>query len=347
MITIYIVLAILIFGLLITVHEFGHFLTAKLSGVRVNEFAIGMGPAILKKQKGETLYALRLFPIGGYCAMEGEDSDSDDPKAFGGKPVWKRILIVVAGSLMNLISGFLVLIIIFSTIAGIYVPTISSFEEGFPYSGEQGLLPGDQIIKIDGYYTIQYSDIQMMLNRNADRPRDITLLRDGQKVVLKDFTLEPREYLTDGEMKLRYGITFQQVPTELSFGDRLSVAFKSGSNMIKIVWMTLGDLLTGGVSTKDLTGPIGIATVISDTAKESMPNMWYLVAFISINLGVMNMLPLPALDGGRLIFLLIELVRRKPVNPKYENYVHLAGLAAFMLLMVYVAFNDVMRLIGK
>ncbi len=341
MIFIYILLAILLFGLLVAVHEFGHFITAKLTGVRVNEFAIGMGPAILKKQGKETLYALRLLPFGGYCAMEGENGDSDDARAFTARPIWARFIIVVAGSLMNLIAGFLVLLILFAPIKEWATPAVESVSSETALS-EQSLMPGDVIKEVDGYRVYIFGDIRTGMLRGADDGEyNITVLRDGKEVELRGLRF------VQGEAAENTGSIIEFKIEKSTFLGKVKYTFQNGTNLVRLVFVGLSDLLSGGVSKDDMAGPVGIGKIMVDTAKVSMSSLWYLLAFISINLGVMNLLPLPALDGGRLLFILIELIFRKPVPQKYEGYVHVAGFVLLMLLMVLITYNDIANIFFK
>lgn len=329
----------LLFGALVAVHEFGHFITAKLSGVRVNEFSIGMGPALIKKQFGETLYSLRVLPFGGFCAMEGEDAASDDPRAFNSRPVLYRILIVLAGSIMNLIAGFVVLAIVFAPIRQWYTPTVSSIETKSQMP-DNSLRAGDTVKAVDGYNVYIYSDIFVGLSRGGeDGAYDIEVIRDGESVMLQDV-----RFLETGEESLEGGYTINFVIEDTSFWGKTKYVAQNAINLVRLVKVGLVDLLTGAVSRDDLSGPIGIGKMMVDTAKTSMSSLWYLLAFISINLGVMNLLPLPALDGGRFVFLVVELIRGKPVSPKYEGYIHAAGLAILMLLMVFVTYNDLIKI---
>ncbi len=329
----------LLFGALVAVHEFGHFITAKLSKVRVNEFSIGMGPALIKKQFGETLYSLRVLPFGGFCAMEGEDSESDDPRAFNSRPVLYRILIVLAGSIMNLIAGFVVLTIVFAPIRQWYTPTVSSIEAKSKMP-DNSLRAGDTIKAVDGYNVYIYSDIFVGLSRGGeDGAYDIEVIRDGESITLRDV-----RFLETGEESSDGGYTINFVIEDTSFWGKTKYVVQNGINLVRLVKVGLVDLVTGSVSRDDLSGPIGIGKMMVDTAKTSMASLWYLLAFISINLGVMNLLPLPALDGGRFVFLVVELIRGKPVPPKYEGYIHAAGLALLMLLMVFVTYNDVIKI---
>lgn len=340
MVGIYIVLAVLLFGALVAIHEFGHFITAKLSGVRVNEFAVGMGPAIIKKQIGETLYSLRILPFGGFCAMEGEDSESEDPRAFGSRPVIFRILIVTAGSIMNLLAGFLVLALVFAPVKEWYIPTVAnvSAPSGTEIS-ENSLLAGDRITAVDGYNVYLYNDIFVGLSRSGGDTHSIEVVRDGEKRMLENVKL------TQSSEKSGYEIEFATEHT--SFFKKIKYVSQNGMNLVRLVKVGLFDLVSGSVSKDDLSGPVGIGKIMVDTAKTSMPSLWYLLAFISINLGIMNLLPLPALDGGRLVFLLIELVFGKAVPAKYEGYVHGAGLVILMLLMLFITYNDIVKLFVK
>lgn len=322
-------------------HELGHFITAKLSGVRVNEFAVGMGPAIFKKQMGETLYALRIIPFGGYCAMEGEDGqNTESPDSFQSKPLILRIMIVVAGPIMNVLVGVIVLAFVFAPVQQWVTPTITQVEPSV-----MGLQAGDRITKIDNYNIILFNDIYMGLDRGDKKPNyDVQVERNGEKVLLENVKLAPHKVMENGKEQMRYGLTF--ATEQSSFWGKTKYVFQNTYNLIRLVKVGLVDLFTGRAGTKDLAGPIGIGEVMVDAAKQSLSSLWFLVALISVNLGIMNLLPLPALDGGRLLFLLIEAVRRKPVNPKYENWVHATGFVLLMLLMVFVTFNDIVRIFG-
>lgn len=338
MIEIYILLAILLFGALVALHEFGHFITAKMSGVRVNEFSIGMGPAIIKKQFGETLYSLRILPFGGFCAMEGEDEKSDDPRAFGNAKISRRILIVVAGSFMNLLVGFLVLSLVFAPEKEWYTPTV----ESVPLSEDAGantLQSGDIIKSVNGYNVYIYNDIFMGLDRNKEEGKhDVEVIRNGEKIMLSDLGLGYGQK-DDG----REGITFKIEKT--SFGRKTKFVLQNGFNLVRLVYVGLFDFVTGRVSADGVAGPIGIGQIMVETAKTSMASLWYLFAFISINLGLMNLLPIPALDGGRFVFLIFELVFGKPVPRKFEGYVHLVGIVVLLLLMALITLNDVFKLV--
>lgn len=349
----FIIVAILIFGILIAVHELGHFIMAKTCGVKVNEFSIGMGPAVFKKQKGETLYSMRLIPIGGYCAMEGEDEDSEDPRSFGSKNPIQKILILVAGSFTNFMTGLLIVVILFSSYSAFASNEIAGFADGFELSGENGLMAGDKIISVDGERIHYADDFSVFMARANGENVTIVVNRGGKNVTLRDFPLQLREYTSDGVTSRRYGINFGLI--EGNFFSRLQYSFYTAGNFVRDVRMGLGDLITGRAGIEDMAGPVGIVTVISDVAEQSdtvrtaIMNVAYLCAFLAINLAVMNMLPIPALDGGRVFFVLINavytLITKKTIDPKYEGYIHTVGLILLLALMAVVMFNDIRRLI--
>ena len=336
-----IILAILAFGVLVIVHEFGHFITAKRGGVQVNEFWIGMGPTLLKHEHKGTLYCLKLLPFGGACVMEGEDGESENEHAFGKAKLPRRMLIVCAGALMNFLVGFLIVLAVMQPNGpngGYIVSTIASVDPASTAAGD--LKAGDEILKIDGYHILVRSDLETALSRTASTTHEVTVRREGEKVTLPSVKLEAT--VTDANGNKRIGITFAELPDSL--GMHLSMSVRTAVNYARLVWSSMGMLVSGQVGVDQLAGPVGMAEVMADTAKYSMISFFQLVAFISINLGVMNLLPLPALDGGRLVFLIIEGIRRKPVPPRYEGYVHAAGLMLLLMLMVYVTGQDVLRI---
>ncbi len=351
----YIIIAIIIFGILIATHELGHFLAAKACGVKVTEYAIGMGPAIFKKQGKETLYSLRILPLGGYCAMEGEDADSSDPRAFGNQAVWKRFIILVAGAGMNFIFGFLLILLVFSQQDSFMTPTITGFMDGCPYVGEYGFLEGDEFYKINGERIYFSSDVSTYLQRGGKDTADIVLIRDGEKVYLDDYPITLVEYPTeDGGTELKYGLYFGVKETGALA--RLKYSWYCALDFVRIVRLSLVDLITGVVGINDMSGVVGIVGVMNDVGKSSptfydaMMNIAYLTALIAINLAVMNLLPIPALDGGRVLFLIItfviEKITRRRLDPKYEGYINAVGLFLLLALMVFVMFNDIVKIIN-
>lgn len=341
-----IIVAIIIFGLIIAIHEFGHFAVAKLCGVKVNEFSLGMGPCLLKKQKGETQYSLRALPIGGYCAMEGEDSESDDERAFGKKSVPRRIAIVVAGATMNLILGFILLIISTSINAPITTTQVSWFEDNAS-SHSTGLEIGDKIIKCNGMRIFTDMDLSYQFQSDEDGKFDMVVIRDGEKKTLEDVTFSKNE----GTLHIDFKVKPQKANplTVISYAARQTVSYG------RLIYISLGDLISGTYHLNDLSGPVGIVDAIGDvieneTKEETidwgqlMNTMLSMAAFITINVGLFNLLPLPALDGGRLIFLIVEAITRHPVKPEHEGMVHFIGIVVLMLLMVVVTFNDIKKL---
>ncbi len=327
------------------IHECGHFLAAKLCGVKVNEFALGMGPALFKKKKGETLYALRLFPIGGFCAMEGEDAESEDARAFNNKSVPKKMFIVVAGATMNLLLGLIIMAILLSTSTELIgTNTIKDF---YPdaVSAQYGLQAGDRFVEIEGHRVWSEKDIGFLMSRSRNGVLDFVVERDGEKVALPDVHFATEEY--NGVTLIRYDfVIIGETPTFLNV---LKNSFTQSASTARMVWLSLFDIVTGRYGMSELAGPVGTMDIIADVTAEaassgSLENLLTIMAFITINIGIANLLPLPALDGGRFLFLVIEAIRRKPVNPKYEGYVHAAGLALLMVLMVVVTFNDILRI---
>ena len=350
----YILLAILIFSALIVVHELGHFLTAKAFGVQVNEFSIFMGPKLLQWKGKETTYSLRCIPLGGYCAMEGENGDSDSHRAFSAAAPWKRAIILVAGAAMNFLLGFLVILCIYAPAKQFSAPVLKDFYEGCPYEAEEGFQVGDRILSVNGKAVHTVDDFSLYMSR-AGETVDLKLLRNGETVLLEDYPLVKVEYTENGVTEWMYGLYFDVVPA--TFGTHLQQAWYRCCYFTRLVWTGLSDLVTGAVGIKDMSGPVGIVAAINETGEsaestsEGILDVLYLGAFIAVNLAVMNLLPIPALDGGRVFCLLvtwvIELITRKKPDPKYEAYIHGAGMLLLMGLMVYIMFQDVIKLIFK
>lgn len=338
--------ALLFFGVIIMIHECGHFACAKLFKVKVNEFSLGMGPALFKRKKGDTLYAVRLFPIGGYVAMEGEDDASEDDRAFNKKPVWQKMIIVVAGALMNLILGFILMVLLLTTSTDLI--GTNTIKEFYPdaVSLQYGLQAGDRFAEIDGHHVWSELDLSFLMSRSQDGVFDFVVERNGEKVTLNDvhFATEQQNGIT----LIQYD--FIIIGEQPGFLNIVKNAFTQSASIVRMVWLSVFDLVTGRYGMSELAGPVGTVDIIADVTAQavssgSLTNLLTIMAFITINVGVANLLPLPALDGGRFLFLAIEAVRRKPVNPKYEGYVHAAGLALLLLLMVVVTYNDIARIV--
>ncbi len=345
-----IVFAILLISFLIFIHEFGHFVAAKLSGVQVNEFAVFMGPAIVKWKRGETLYSIRCIPIGGFCAMEGEDEKSDNPRAFGSVKWWKRLIILVAGSFMNFVAGLLILLIVYMPAQQLAMPVVESFESFSTVNGENGLHVGDRFLEVDGEKIYVQSDFSMILSINAGDVHDLVVERNGSKVFLDDFTMQSHEVQDEnGNTQRLFGINF--AVEEADFSAKLRYTWNSALDTVRNVRLSLQMLVTGQAGLQDMTSLVGVVQIMSETAEASdtttdaVLNMLYFVGFIAINLAVMNMLPIPALDGGRAVALLlttaVEAITKKKIDPKYEGYIHGIGMILLLALMAVIMFKDI------
>lgn len=440
-----ILIGVLLFELIIFIHEFGHFITAKKSGIKVNEFSLGMGPKIFSFGKGETKYSLRIFPIGGFCAMEGEDEESPEPRAFNNAKVWKRMIVVIAGAVMNIILGFVLMFVVV-----VQQDAYSSTEvQSFPatsFSSCTGLQSGDVIKEINGYgistsmdfnYPIstaelktvdgstleiykedcgnnlynmavslvqdknnklndeQISKVNELLSKSTNEIVKAKSKEDAYSVYenyykkindacgIKDYKVEKiveketrKRYTADilvernGEEKLlknvqfftyttkdnsdpQVSIDFYVKPIEKTFGSVISQTFKQTISTCKMIYASLGGLLTGKFGLKDMSGPIGIASAVTTVASESLSSGFmsavnsiiYVMMIITVNLGLFNMLPFPALDGGRFVFLIIEAIRGKSVPRKVEAIVNGIGMGLLILLMILITANDIFKLI--
>lgn len=328
-----IIYAIIIFLMLIFLHEFGHFAAAKLCGVKVNEFALGMGPAIFKRQKGETLYALRILPIGGYCAMEGEDEESDNPRAFGNRPAWQRACVLIAGPFMNFLTC-VVLLIIIACWAGQPTTTIGQVQSGSP-ADKAGIKAGDTILAVDGSSIDEWEDILTYIGDSDSKSVDITLERDGSRLVA---VTEP-EY---DETAQRYiiGITTKSKHNILT---GVVDGVKNTGTMTVMMYSAIKQLFTGELSMSDMSGPVGVVYVTNQAAKSGVIYVVYIAALLSLNLAIVNMLPFPALDGGRVLFLIIRLFTGKRVSDETEGKFHFVGIMLLFALMIYITVNDVLK----
>ncbi len=344
-----ILFAILLFSFLIFIHELGHFVTAKLSGVQVNEFALFMGPAIWQKQIGETLYSLRCIPIGGYCAMEGEDEDTDNPRSFQKAAWWKRLIILVAGAAMNFITGILIFCLVFLPTTQLIEPVIASFEDCCVLE-DMGFQAGDRFLEVDGEPIYVYSDVTTILTLKPAPTHDVLVERGGQKVLLSQVPLVTHTHENDdGTVTSHYGFSFTLAEPDL--GRNLEYVWQNVLNTVRNVRLSLQMLLTGQAGLQDVSGPVGIVSMMSDVAEQSGDalsaaiNMLYFGGFIAINLAVMNLLPIPALDGGRVVCVVLttvyEKLTRKKLNPKYEGYLHGAGMILLLILMAVILFKDI------
>ena len=339
---------ILILGAIVLVHEFGHFIFSKLFGVYVYEFSIGMGPRLLhyKKKGGETEYSLRLIPIGGFCSLAGEDADDNskiaDNRKLYNKPVWQRFIIMVAGATFNFIFAF-VLLFVMALIYGSVSPKpiVADVNEEYP-AYEAGIEEGDRIISINNHKVSSWNEVQLYIQMSDGKELSITLKdQDGNK---KEVSLVPATVTDEnGNKSYIVGISLDNTK-RTGFVSSLSYAFETTVSLYKLMLTTIKQLFTGGVSVSDLSGPVGIYTIVDSQAKQGFQSIMYLTAYLSMNIGVINLIPFPAFDGGRVLFLIIEKIRRKPVKAKTEAMVNSIGFALLMLLMIYVTFNDILRL---
>ncbi len=324
---------ILVFAIVIAIHEFGHFAVAKLAGVKVHEFALGMGPRLLHVKKGETEYTLRLLPIGGYVKMEGEDEDSDDSRSFGKQPGWIKILIVAAGAIMNFLLA-IVVFIIFSYSVGFPSPVIDMVIEDMP-AYESGLQKGDKIVNINDKKIDKWTEVTDVITDSKSNDIKITVLRDGEQK-----TFEITAKIDEKENRKMIGI---QPVYEKSIVNAIKGGFTNFGIAIKMMFEFIGNIFTGNINKDEVSGPIGIVYAVSEFSKQGLMTLLFFTGLISINLGVINLLPIPALDGSRIVFLLIEIVRGKPVDPNKEGLVHMIGFVLLIILMIVVAYNDIIK----
>ena len=380
------IVTILMFLVMVSLHEFGHFITAKVLGFKILEYSIGFGPAIWHSKKSEIKYSLRIIPFGGYCKFEGEDERSEDERAFSNQPVWKRIIVVAAGGIVNVILGFILFIIILPGASPISTNVIDEVVPG-SYIEDAGIKPGDKVVELNGKRINIYDEIALyMQNVQQDEECSLVIKRDGEKL---DFTFKPsvqeityshtetgidvsssvngientsefveysdsvpadEEKIGTTEVVTRLLIGFVNRPEDITFTNIWKNAWNETKFVVKLVYYSLWQMVTGRVGVDQMSGPVGIVSEVN-TAVNSGEGSWLrvlnLTALLTINLGVFNLLPLPALDGGRLLFMIIELIRRKPIPPEKEGLVHAIGFPLLIALILLVSFNDIMRLAGR
>lgn len=342
------ILFILILGVIVFVHEFGHFMMAKLNGVYVYEFAIGMGPKIWSKKGKETEYTLRAIPIGGFCMMAGEDVEDDDlkqipkDKRLQSKKPWQRFLIMFFGAGNNFICAVLLLFLIGLIWGGSTMePVVTSVVKNSA-AANSGIEIGDRILEINGHSISTTDDISLYLAvADPEEASDIKVEKENEQV--ETYSIQPKKKKVNGETSYQYGIGMEQ---EVQKGvlSALSFTGKKTVSIFKQMAVTVGYLFTGGISLSQLSGPVGIFSVVGDQSSGGIMNILYLVAFLSINVGFINLLPLPAFDGGHILFIIIEKIKGSPVKPETENMIHTIGLFLLMILMVVITFNDILRL---
>lgn len=326
----------------IIIHEFGHFISAKLLGVKVNEFAVGFGPKLFSKKLGETVYRANLIPLGGYCAMEGEDEGSGDPRAFCNKPAWRRFIIVVMGATFNLLLGFVLIAVVLAPEKRFTTTVIADFSENAS-SEQSGLMKNDKILYVDGRKIFTTYDLSYAFTNVKDGTVDMTVLRSGKETDLKAVKFETAEESGISYIKVDF-VVYGKEKTFLSF---ISETFSTGISYCAVIWRSLIDLISGKYGISAVSGPVGVTVAIGSVAKQNLKNLLPIAALITINLGIFNLLPIPALDGGRLMFIVIEMITRKKVPQKYESLVHTVGFILLIGFMLLITAKDIWSLIFK
>ncbi|MCL2588221.1 MAG: site-2 protease family protein [Oscillospiraceae bacterium] len=351
----FIVISILIFGLIIAIHEFGHYISAKLFKVGVPEFAIGMGPKILKKQGKETLYSLRAIPIGGFCSMDGDDNEEQGEKSLFSKPLWQRIIIFASGSVLNIVAGFLILLLLVSTMMPILpTTTLAGFLEGFPLESEQGFQAGDRFHSIDGVRVYQNANIGMLLDMRSSETVDVVVIRDGQRVQLNNLPLERQTFVNaQGEEEELFGFLFERID-QPTFINRVSYTVNNTRDFMRQLPLTIRMFTTGQANLDDVSSVVGIVDIMNEagttaeTAGLAVFRLAMIAAIISISVAMVNLLPIPGLDGGRIFLMIvttvIERITRRRVNPKVEGYINTAGLALLFGFMIFIILSDIVQI---
>ncbi|HIT87617.1 MAG TPA: site-2 protease family protein [Candidatus Coprocola pullicola] len=350
-----ILISIIVLSIIVIIHEFGHFIVAKKSGVLVEEFAVGMGPMLFSKQIGETLYSLRALPIGGFCRMMGEENTEEiSERSFNSKSVWARIAIIAAGPFMNFVLAMVLIICLVSTTI-VVKPEIAALSDGYP-AEMAGLQIGDVIKKINGKNVYIYDDVQMIMAENRGEPVEVELLRDGKTMIV---TMTPKigetgRYLMGFTPVIKSGFFSESVEgyERASVWDTITYSFDTMVFYVRYTAMGLAKVFTFHASKEEISGPIGIFQIVGDSYEAgiqqsvgaAVQNIMYIGAVLSANLGVLNLFPIPAMDGGRLVFLLLEAIRRKPVDPEMEGRVHFAGFVCLMVFMVFIVYNDITKI---
>lgn len=334
-----ILITLLVFGLLILAHEAGHFFVAKACKVKVNEFSIGMGPAVFKKQGKNTLYSIRLLPIGGFVQMDGEDGDGTDKNSFNKKPYWQRFLVLVMGALMNILFGFILICIIKSQTL-IDTTIVAKFDDN-AVSSSSGLSIGDEIIEVEGYKINSFYDFNYAILKSGTDPIDIKVKRGDERILIEDVTFPIAE---DEKIGKYFEMDFFVLGKKPTFFGTVKNSFDWTVSISKSIYSVLGDLFTFKADINQVSGPVGTTEAIGESAKLGLDAILLIVALISINLGIVNLLPFPALDGGRIVLLGLEAVRKKPLNQKVEYAINAVGLIILFGFMILITVKDVLNL---
>ena len=335
-----IIIALIVLGIFVVLHELGHYCAGRLFGFGIVEFSVGMGPAIIKKEKNGILYALRAFPLGGMCRFYGEDEDTGDGKAFSSHKLWQRKIVIAAGPVMNILTAIILATIMLMTY-GEYMPSINSFSFENSPAQAAGLEPGDMIVGINGHKLSYYNEISELIMNADSESMQVEVLRGGEEL---SFTV--KDFYNQDEGRNLIGIIMEPARLKYGFFGAVAGSFNYIWQMIKDLISFFGMLFKGQVQSGDVAGPVGIVSIIGQAVRTGFETVLRLGVLISANLGLMNLLPLPALDGGRFIFLIIEAVRGKPVPPEKEGIIHLVGFALLIILVLLLTISDVRRLIG-
>jgi len=335
----YILLAIVTFGVLIFIHELGHFLAARATGVGVKEFAIGMGPKLVshKSKKSGTVYSLRLLLIiGGFTSMVGEDESVEDSGAFNKKAWWKRIIILAAGGVMNILLGFIVMTMLVSAQSAFNVPQVLKFKTDDAQTASYGLQPGDRILRVGSRSVNIMNDLVFAVMETNGNPVDLVVRNDG---VTR--TIPGVQFPTETDQGMTYGVLdFYTTTVAASPGQVVYQSFFQSLSTVNMIWSSLIDLITGKYGISQLSGPVGVTAQLGQAAQAGLPDFAFMFVVIAVNLGIVNLLPLPALDGGRIVFVIVEAIRRKPVPAKYEGIIHAVGFILLIGLMILITFKD-------
>ena len=372
------------FLVMISLHEFGHFIVAKALNFKVDEFSVGMGPLIFKKQKGETQYSLRALPLGGYCKFEGEDEDTGNPRAFVNQKPWKRLLVLLAGGTFNVILGFALFLAIVPAISPVSTNVVDTVVPN-SYIAENGLQAGDRIVAINGKKVNFYNDISLYTqNFTKDENATVTVKRGGERINIDfqpteqiisytytDNGIEVTDSINGSETKntvsyseenpkddelvgktethTRYIIGFTPAQKDINFLNVWGEAWNETKFTVKLVYQSFWQIITGKIGVHEMSGPVGIVSEVNNAVNSGSRSWLYvlnLIALLTINLGVFNLLPIPALDGGRILFVLWEMITHRPIPPDKEGIVHAIGMLLLLALVIFISFHDIMRLIG-
>lgn len=333
-----VIIAILFFELIIVIHEGGHFVAARLMKVKVNEFAIGMGPKLVQFKKGDTKYSLRLIPFGGYCQMEGENEDSENEGSFSSKKVWQRMVVIVAGAIMNLILGLIIVSILVCSQSLVGTPTVAKFDDKAVSSSS--LMAGDTIKSIDGMRVFTATDVTTGLSRSVDSTVDMVVERNGKNEKIT-VTFDTEDY--EGTQYIQ--MDFWLLGVEKTFSNVFKSSCMEWVSFARMVFLSIHDLIVGRYGVSDLSGPVGAVSVVSTAVKSNSFAMLRIMALLTINIGLFNLFPIPALDGWRFFLLIFEGIFRRKLPQKWEWVINATGLALLLALMCFVTFSDITKLV--